>query len=200
MKTKIMKTLAPTAVVGLVIGTAGFSVSAETETMEEGETFWDVAQEHNVTVDELMDMNSDIEPRAIPVGTEIELDAEQSTGSNDAVTHTVQPGNTLIGIANVYDGVTLEDLHDLNQGIDPYELMIGSEVTVVHDNNDSTDNSSENGNENSDVVYHMVQPGNTINGIASVYDYVSAEEIMEANPDVDPNDLTIGSEIAIPLD
>lgn len=48
------------------------------------------------------------------------------------------------------------------------------------------------------VVTHFIQPGKTLAEIAAVYDGISAEEIMDANPNEDPYDLTIGSQIVIP--
>ncbi|MRH41310.1 LysM peptidoglycan-binding domain-containing protein [Aquibacillus halophilus] len=192
---KMSKLLIPTVVVGTIFGATSFSAMAATETVESGETLWGIAQEHDdVTVDELVDLNSNLDPTAIPVGTEIQLDANEnngSSGNNGMVTHTVQPGNTLLGIAAVYDGVTLEDLYELNPGIDPYGLTIRSEVTVVGNTGDS--------GSDADVVYHTVQPGNTFNEIASVYDGVTVDELIEANPNVDIYSLNIGSQVAIPL-
>ncbi|MDL4843123.1 LysM peptidoglycan-binding domain-containing protein [Aquibacillus rhizosphaerae] len=196
---KLSKILAPTVVVGLVFGTVGYSVSAATETVESGETLWGIAQEHDVSTDELINLNSDLDPQMIPVGTEIQLDANENNNGNEnttgeMVSHTVQPGNTLLGIASLYDGVTLDNIYQLNEGIDPYNLMVGSEVTVVGNNNQSSESTD------GDVVYHIVQPGNTFNEIASVYNYVTAEEIMNANPNVNASSLPVGTEIVIPLD
>ncbi|MRH43928.1 LysM peptidoglycan-binding domain-containing protein, partial [Aquibacillus halophilus] len=66
-----------------------------------------------------------------------------------------------------------------------------SEVTVVGNTGDS--------GSDADVVYHTVQPGNTFNEIASVYDGVTVDELIEANPNVDIYSLNIGSQVAIPL-
>lgn len=189
---KASKILAPALAVGLAFGATSISANT-TKTVEPGDTFWGIAQNHDVTVDELMDLNSDLDPYAIPVGAEIELSVEDENGQNeDVVTHVIQPGNTLWGISQVYDGVTVDDLYDLNPDVDPYELTIGSELAVVERDSDSS-------NEEADVIYHTVQPGNTFSEIASAYDYVSVEDIMEANPNVDPYSLTVGSQIAIPL-
>ncbi|MBP3950109.1 LysM peptidoglycan-binding domain-containing protein [Bacillus suaedae] len=187
---KSTKILAPTLAMGMVLGTTSFSASAAT-TVESGDTLWGIAQEHDVTVEELMEMNGDLDPRAIPIGTEIQVNAEGNNNqSGDVVTHTVQPGNTLSGIASVYDGVTLNDLYEMNPGIDPYNLMIGSEVAVADHSND---------NSSTDVVYHTIQPGNTYFEIANAYDGVTVEDLIEANPNVDHRSLTVGSQIAVPV-
>ncbi|MBM7660094.1 LysM repeat protein [Bacillus mesophilus] len=186
---KISKILVPTFVLGLILGGFGLAANASTVTVQPNDTFWGIAQEHDVTVDELKEWNSELDPTAIPVGTEVVISKGESS-DNRVVTHVVQPGNTLSEIAQVYDGVTLDRLYDLNEGIDPLTLAIGSEVIVVHESNSTTGH---------DVVYHTVQPGNTFYEIASVYDGVSVDEIITANPNVDPYFLQVGSEITIPL-
>ncbi|WP_456276173.1 LysM peptidoglycan-binding domain-containing protein [Bacillus sp. AK128] len=189
---KISKFLVPTFVLGLILGGFGIAASAATVTVQSGDTLWGIAQEHDVTVGELKEMNSDLDPRAIPVGTEVMVSTnEEATNDTSVVTHVVQPGNTFYEIASVYDGVTVDELLDLNPDVDPNALTVGSEVIVVHHQNQS--------NNEAEVVYHTVQPGNTFYEIASVYDGVSAEEIMTANPNVDPLYLQIGSQITIPL-
>lgn len=196
---KTSKVLVPTLALGMAFGASGLSASAATETVESGDTLWGIAQENNVSVDQLMDYNSNLDPYAIPIGTEVQLDPTNQSDSEqngDMVTHTVQPGNTLYEIAQTYDGVSVDDLHQMNEGIDPYNLTIGSEVTVVGESSNSNNNSNEHAN----YVHHTVQPGNTFSEIASVYDGVTVDEIMDANPNVDPRALTIGSQIAIPLD
>ncbi|WP_226668867.1 LysM peptidoglycan-binding domain-containing protein [Metabacillus litoralis] len=201
---KTSKVLVPTLALGMAFGASGLSASAATETIESGDTLWGIAQENDVSVEELMKYNSHLDPHALPIGTEVELDSNHSntnSGHNgDMVTHTVQPGNTLYEIAQTYDGVSVNDLYDLNEGIDPYNLMIGSEVNVMMDEHSNSDNNSNDSDNENNVEYHTVQPGNTFYGIASVYDGVTVDEIMEANPNVDPTELTIGSQITIPLD
>ena len=46
--------------------------------------------------------------------------------------------------------------------------------------------------------YHVVKPGDTIYKLAQMYN-VSVEAIIEANPGINPNMLTIGQIICIPL-
>ncbi|MFC4322252.1 LysM peptidoglycan-binding domain-containing protein [Litchfieldia salsa] len=188
---KATKILAPAVITGMIFGATSFSASAATEIVEKGDTLWSIAQNHeNVTVDELVEMNSDLDPTAIPVGTEIQI---STTNNNEEhVTHTVQPGNTLYEIASVYEGVSLSDLYEYNEGIDPYQLAIGSEVVVVN-------HSGEGSAESDSIVYHTVQPGNTFYEIASVYDGVTVQNLMDANPNVNVFDLTIGSQIIIPV-
>ncbi|WP_407269798.1 LysM peptidoglycan-binding domain-containing protein [Radiobacillus sp. PE A8.2] len=184
------KIIASTVAFGTFFGAMGLTANATTEMVESGETIWEIANENEgITVDEILELNGDVDPYAIPVGTEIQLENENA---GNEVTHTVQPENTLFGIASVYDGVTLDEIYEMNDGIDPYNLAIGSEVTVV-DRNSNESNSN-------DTVYHTVQPGNTFYEIASVYDGVTINELKAANPEIDLHVLPVGYELVIPVD
>ena len=179
---KATKLLGPALGVGLVFGAIGVSAS-ETVTVTEGDTYWGIAQAYeNVMPNELAQANP-YDARAIPVGATLTVPTE------DVVTHVVQPGNTLTEIAAAYDGVSVDELLRLNPSIDPYDLTIGSEVVVV-------DRTSAYGE---DYLYHRVQPGNTFYEIASVYDGVSVDDLMHANPNTDPDELIVGTRIVIPL-
>lgn len=176
--------------VGLVFGAIGVAAYSETVTVKKGDTYWGIAQNYDdVTTEDLVEAN-DYDPRALPIGAEIKIPiGEKKDSDSDLVKHVIQPGNTLTNIAAVYDGVTVDDLIKLNPDIDPYALTIGSEIVVV-------DHSSTFGE---DYLYHRVQPGNTFFEIASVYDGVTVDDLLEANPNVDPYELVIGSRVVIPL-
>ena len=187
---KATRLIIPTLGAGLVFGAISVSAHSETVTVDSGDTYWGIAQGLNdVTTEDLVEANT-YDPRAVPIGAEIEIPTYEETGSDDDVLkHVIQPGNTLTNIAEVYDGVTVEDLIKLNPKIDPYSLTVGSEIVVV--DNDHTIGE--------DYLYHTVQPGNTFNEIASVYDGVSVDDLLEANPNENPKELTPGSKIVVPL-
>lgn len=179
---KATRIITPILGASLLFGAIGVSAH-ETVTVESGDTYWGIAQEYNdVTTEDLMEVN-EYNPYAIPIGAEITVPKE------NLVIHVIQPGNTLAQIAATYDGVSVDDLFRLNPEIDPYNLMIGSEVVVVNYDRELGE----------DYLYHTVQPGNTFYNIASVYDGVSVNDLIHANPNEDPYELTIGSQIVIPL-
>ncbi|RXJ00264.1 LysM peptidoglycan-binding domain-containing protein [Anaerobacillus alkaliphilus] len=179
---KATRIIAPILGVSLVFGAIGVSAH-ETVTVKSGDTYWGIAQKYDdVTTEDLMEAN-EYNAYAIPTGAEITVPTE------NVVTHVIQPGNTLAEIAAAYDGVTVNDLVRLNPEIDPYHLEIGSEIVIV--NYDSV--------LGEDYLYHTIQPGNTFYNIANAYDGVSVNDLLEANPNEDPYELTIGSQIVIPL-
>lgn len=55
--------------------------------------------------------------------------ADEEAGSRGQVTHSVQSGETLAVIANLY-GVTVEDISAANPGVDSNQLTIGQELAI----------------------------------------------------------------------
>lgn len=53
-----------------------------------------------------------------------------STGTREYIYHTVQPGDTLWGIAQSYPGVSLDDLKRLNANMNFHHLTVGEKVKV----------------------------------------------------------------------
>uniref|UniRef100_UPI0011861075 LysM peptidoglycan-binding domain-containing protein n=1 Tax=Indiicoccus explosivorum TaxID=1917864 RepID=UPI0011861075 len=92
------------------MGSAGMAVQAETVTIEPGDTFWGISQETGISVDRLMELNSQYDPYALPIGGELVISKE--SGSPTEKFHTIQPGETLISIANLHEGVTLDELYE----------------------------------------------------------------------------------------
>lgn len=122
------------------------------------------------------------------VGTGLVFGAIGVSAASDTVT--VEPGDTYWGLAQNYDDVSTNDLTEEND-YDPQALPVGAEIVIP--------TGEENGEENGEVVTHVVQPGNTFSEIASVYDGVTVNDLLEANPNVDPYAMTIGSDVAIPV-
>src|SRR5690625_2448433 len=119
-----MKKLAATVATGILFaGITVSNVSAAEVEVHKGDTLWGISRQHNMTVEELMDINNikstTIHPDLILVISEMEQ-------------YTVKKGDTLSGIGNEL-GVTVQSLKEAN-GLKSDLITIG-QVLKVKDGN-----------------------------------------------------------------
>ncbi|MBS1583094.1 MAG: LysM peptidoglycan-binding domain-containing protein, partial [Bacteroidetes bacterium] len=69
-------------------------------------------------------------PAAAPVAKEEERDSANEARATEYIYHTVQPGDTLWGIAQRYPGVTVDEIKRLNSGMDTRRLSVGKKIKV----------------------------------------------------------------------
>ncbi|WP_421382338.1 LysM peptidoglycan-binding domain-containing protein [Bacillus salacetis] len=178
---KTSKILAPALALGMMAGGGAASAAGTSVTIEKGDTLWGIAQDYdNVSVNDLYEWNPGIDANSLEIGSEIMVqDAPQYPNETF---HTVTPGSTLWSIANLHAGLTVDEIYELNPGIDPYNLVIGSEVKV---------------SPSSKEVYHTVKPGETLWSIANLHANTTLDDLYELNPDIDPRSIAIGSEVRV---
>ena len=100
--------------------------SATTHTVEIGQTYYSIAKQHDLTVDELMALNSltnndvlevgkKLNVKAAPVNqSKVSATAKSATGAKETVRyHTVAKGETMYRISQQY-GVTIEQIKEWN--------------------------------------------------------------------------------------
>ena len=129
--------------------------SADTYTIQEGDTLWDIAERFQVRVSVLLALNEQItSPSTIYVGQHIQIPdnsasppavnvnnvstgnqhadtapAPTTTTSTGVIIYRVESGDTLWDIAAEF-GTTATQLEGLNPGLDPNHLAIGQEILV----------------------------------------------------------------------
>ncbi|UOQ44203.1 LysM peptidoglycan-binding domain-containing protein [Halobacillus salinarum] len=97
-------------------------------TVTPGSTLTSIANLHaGVTLKDLYDLNPNIEPRNLHPGQEVRV--SRSDGYSKEF-YTIRPGSTFYSIANLHQGLSVDDLYKLNPHTDPYNLQISSEVRV----------------------------------------------------------------------
>jgi LysM repeat protein len=108
--------------------------------------------------------------------------------------HTVAKGQTAFSIARAYS-VTVEMLHNENPE-SVYGLKEGQvlKIPLVQEQPVVT---PQKPRDTDRYVYHVIVAGETIYSLSRKYD-VSQAMIIEANPGIDPSDIPIGVELAIP--
>jgi LysM repeat protein len=107
--------------------------------------------------------------------------------------HVVKPGQTLYSIARAYNVSEKEVLIE-NPGASS-DLLIGQVLKIPSDPASAFDVDTAKPKE--DQRIHVLQAGETIYAISRMYE-TSVEEIIQMNPGIDINDLSIGQEILLP--
>lgn len=172
--------------------------SVQTYTIQPGDTLWGIANQfEGVSVQQLQEWNPNLDPYFLQIGSEINVGSQESgdNGSDEEnpsdgnVTYTIQAGDTFWQIAQDYDDVTVNDLIEANEGVNPSLLQIGQTIIIP---------TGESNGGGSDTTTYTIQAGDTFWAIARNYSGVTHQDIQEANPSVNPDLLAIGSEIVIP--
>ncbi|MBO8137203.1 MAG: LysM peptidoglycan-binding domain-containing protein [Desulfotomaculum sp.] len=103
------------------------------------------------------------------------------------IPYTIRPGDTFYSIARWY-GVSLDDLIAANPGVDPDNLRVGQVICIPG----VTPGKCPPG-----TRPYIIQRGDTFCSIAKRYG-ITVQDLIDANPGVDPNNLQIGQTICIP--
>ncbi|HLN21728.1 MAG TPA: LysM peptidoglycan-binding domain-containing protein [Bacteroidales bacterium] len=111
--------------------------------------------------------------------------------------HTVKKGQTAYSITRAY-GISLQELDDSNPsaagGIKEGQVL---RIPVKQQSASVVKVSQSTSKDESRFVYHSLKAGETIYSLSRMYG-VSEAEIMQSNPGIEINKLSVGSEIAVP--
>jgi len=178
--------------------------------VQSGDTLLSIAIEYDTTVDVLLQANDLGEREMIYPGQElvlvtpgptVETPPTPTSEPTRFLTHIVKAGENLISIATDY-GTTVEAIVEVNPIEDARSLRTGQELIIPLVGSvggptpaPSAPTAPPRGTE---VVIHVVQPGEGLLGIALQYD-TSVEVIMAANNITDAQWIFTGQELLIPL-
>ncbi|MGP4106254.1 LysM peptidoglycan-binding domain-containing protein [Virgibacillus sp. L01] len=214
-----MKKLVASIATGVIIAGATLTTASAAEyKVEKGDNLWDIAEEYNTTVDELVESNE--------LKTTV-IQPKQKLFINE--TYMVEQGDTLTGISKEYD-VSIKDLKDWNK-LNSDLIVIGQELeikgvnvakedsapataSIKSSSNESSNNeSSSNESAKSSKQEKSSQDspeGKTISVSATAYTadctgcsgVTSTGVDLNANPNakviaVDPNVIPLGSEVYV---
>lgn len=158
----------------LVLLVATFSVDY---TVERGDTLGQIAQEHEVSLSDLIDANGISNPNMIYPGQVLVI-----PGSDEI--YVVASGDTLGRIASKY-GTSVSAIAQANGISNTNLIRVGQQLVIASsgsgpgpeegDGSDGDDISDRSGNK------HIVSKGETVAQIAAQYAGVSVEDIVKAN-------------------
>jgi LysM repeat protein len=158
--------------------------------VEKGETITQIAQKYNVTPYDIYQLNPDVQgglkPNSVLL---IPIKGSAKKTVSNAITHKVEPKETLFGIEKKY-GVSDEALKSANPDLEKLGLQIG-QILVIPSSTvvKATVSTPEK------AVFHDVLPKETKYSIAKAYG-ITIEELERKNPEIIPN-LPIGYKLII---
>lgn len=193
--------------------------------VQSGDSFYSIALNNDLTVDDLKKYNPDVSPKNLQIGQKINLkpvktkktkvekeDRIVENSSNDNAFHVVKKGETMSSISKKY-GLKLADLLEMNKSLGT-NLQIGDKVAIKKENLsivevDKPVDSSSNGliaesntsdddveeADDSGEITHLVKKGETASSIARHYN-VKLKELKKLNPRVGDK-LSVGHKLII---
>ncbi|WP_106495926.1 3D domain-containing protein [Lentibacillus sp. Marseille-P4043] len=111
------KLVAALATSVVIAGAAATNVSAEEYNVQKGDSLWDIANEYNTTVDDLVEIN---ELKSTVIHPKQKLFINE--------TYNVEKGDTLVGISKDFD-VTVDDIKEWND-LESDLIVIGQELEI----------------------------------------------------------------------
>ena len=159
-------------------------------TIKPGDTFYKLGQQFNVSVEALMRANPGVDPNNLQIGQVICIPqmAPPTPPCPNGFLYTIRAGDTFYKLSQQFN-VSVEALMRANPGVDPNNLQIGQVICIPQ--MASPMPPCPNG------FYYTVKPGDTLYTIGQHFN-VNVQEIINANPGIDPNNLQVGQVICIP--
>lgn len=176
-----------------------------------GDSLTSIALQFNVSTVAIMEANSMSDANSLFVGQELEIPgyvetvttnssttqantttAEQagapSSTTGEGVTHIVQPGETLFGVAQTY-GIDPNVLAQANNISNRNQLRVGQQLVIPGIS--ALDAAAARG------AIHVIQSGESLSSIAAQYG-VTAQEIIDLNGISNPDAIYVGQQLIIP--
>ncbi len=177
-------------------------------TVEKGQTAWFISRKYDVDIEDIFEYNSGAEDQLI-VGSIIkipqkkeEVKPEKTRDNGEFSYHEVQPGNTLYSIARKFD-ISVDGIVEHNPALRSGSLLPGTVVRIPRhpapgkQQSELTKTTDQGIIQGKDFIYHEIKPGQTLYSISRRYQ-VDIEDLQDANPDVDTDDLEKGYMLRIP--
>lgn len=159
-------------------------------TVVRGDTLYLLARRYNTTVRAIEAANPDIRNGRIHTGQRICIPVQAPASCPGGTVYTIVAGDTLSALARRYN-TTVSAIEAANPGIDPNRLYIGQRICIPAPAPPPTP-SCPGG-----TLYTVVS-GDTLSAIAARYG-VTLRAIINANPGINPDVISVGQQICIPV-
>ncbi len=163
-------------------------------TIKSGDTFYSIARKFNVSLDALLEANSDLNPDNLQIGQVICIPQTTPTPPSGCPTgtapYTIKSGDTFYLLAQRFN-TTVDAIQRANPGVNPNNLQIG-QVICMPGSAPQPPSGWPTG-----TMPYTIKSGDTFYLLAKRFN-TTVEAIQGANPGVNPNNLQIGQVICIP--
>jgi uncharacterized protein YkwD len=168
--------------------------------VEPGDMLLAIALQYDISVEQLMETNDITDPTRLQIGQELRVPVTVTpsptaptptpvppTPTPEPIYHTVQSGDTLLAIAMEYE-TNIDLIMLANEILDPRSLQIGQQLLIPSSEIDL----------NTPTVIHQIKSGDTFSYLSFFYGS-TIDDILAANPGLEPKSLQIGQQIIIPV-
>jgi LysM repeat protein len=161
-----------------------------THEVKKGETLFSIAQQYDISVQQLREWNN-LEENNLSVGETIVIN---KVSDEDAITHTVEPQETLFSISKQYN-VRIAELKEWNN-LSTNNVEVGQELTIYPSKStEQTKQSIVVNNETESNSYYVVKSSDTLFRIAQQHG-MTVDELKELN-DLSSNALRVGQRLTV---
>ncbi|MBU7005785.1 LysM peptidoglycan-binding domain-containing protein [Phosphitispora fastidiosa] len=153
-----------------------------------GDSYFGLATRFNVTVDALIAANPGADPQNLQIGQQICIPGVPAgTPCPGGFLYVIKPGDTYYSIARRF-GTVVPALIAANPGVDPDSLVIGQSICIPA----AQPVPCPGGR------FYTIVSGDTLFSIARRFN-TTVNALITANQGIDPNNLSIGQVICIPV-
>lgn len=161
-----------------------------THKVEKGETLFSIAQQYDVSVQQLREWNN-LEEKNLSVGETVIV---RKTSDEDAITHTVEPQETLFSISKQYN-VRIAELKEWNN-LSSNNVEVGQELRIYPSKSASqTEQSIVVDQETESNTYYVVKSGDSLYRIAQQHN-MTVDELKKLN-DLTSNNIRVGQRLTV---
>ena len=178
------------------------NVKANTYVVKAGDTLWDIAQAHHMSVDQLREMNHiDGNSDLIQVGQVLQVAAASKVNTKAAAVKKAAPSIAAHHTAAASSSVSAASSSTSHKSLAPKVVSSGSAVAAkksvasVVKSNSSVVSSAAKASESTKHVDHTVKAGESLYTVAHKYG-VSVKSLRSSNPSV-ASSLTVGKKLVV---
>jgi L,D-transpeptidase ErfK/SrfK len=161
--------------------------------IKQGDLLYKIAQRFNTTVEAIIAVNPGLDPYRLYIGQQICVPQQQPQPYSCPIgtsPYEVKSGDTLVNIAGKFN-TTVASIILTNPDIDPDRINVGQQLCI-------TEKQPQQDTTCPTLNTYVIQRGDILSAIARVFN-VSVQDILNINPGIDPNNLSVGAIICIPV-